>query len=272
MPIFCQEYKTSNIIKVTPVVVGSPNLRKSTRQKIAPVVYKTEVFFDSSNNSNKRKASSASNDSPTKPSKVFKAEPTIKVEPMDCFQTPEKNSNGSQQDVQVKKETSSESPKIRIVPEASLLKRPSTSESPIINKPEVRSLLKKPANPLMRASDSSLLRTSLLKPEIGKSTPELPSSITLSPALPSLAPVSGMFKKTSLAAMPTKPDPKMIEEVNNSWAQSLMSKSKRPKGSSPSFSETSMLSTASPVSSATLSKSVTLQRVVPSTSVLVSSV
>ena len=189
---------------------------------------------------------------------------------MDYLNSPVKSSNGGGHQ-EVKKETPSESPKIRIVPEASLLKRPSTSESPIINKPEVRSLLKKPANPLMRSSDSSLLRTSLLKPDAGKPTPELPSSITLSPALPSLAPVSGMFKKTSLAAMPTKPDPKMIEEVNNSWAQSLMSKSKRPKGSSPTFSESSMLltPTSSPVSSASLSKSVTLQRVAPSTSILV---
>jgi hypothetical protein len=51
----------------------------------------------------------------------------------------------------------------------------------------------------------------------------------------------------------------MIDEVNNSWVESLMSKSKRPKPSSPTYSVPSPV-----VASTSLTNSVTLQRVVPS--------
>jgi hypothetical protein len=147
--------------------------------------------------------------------------------------------------------------------------------TPILQKPEVRSLLKKPVVP----EQTSLLRTSLLRPDVGaaakgsmvKLTPDLPSSITLSPAVSKLEPVQSLFKKSSLAVeMPTKPDPKAIEEVNNSWAQSLLSKSKRQKTSSSSFADSVLAVTpASPpvAVTAALTKSVTLQRVVPASAV-----
>ncbi len=280
---------------MTPVVEA--NLRKSTRQKVPTAIFQPEM---TEININKRKTSSTSSfESPSKPSKVARQDlPTItgfKSEAADV----ENGLNGA-----AKAKVAVPSPKpikkepaevpsgslaaTRVTPEVSLLKR-----SPVV-KPDAKTLLKssnsvskKPANPLMK--ETSLLRTSLLKPEIAalkspatvSATPALPSSITLSPAVPNLTPVSGMFKKTSLAAaMPTKPDPKMIEEVNNSWAQSLMSKSKRPKGSSPTYSDalfTLKPTSLPPVSltpvssSSTTNKSLTQQQRVAPVSVVPSS-
>lgn len=237
---------------MTPVIEA--NLRKSTRQKVPTAIFQPELLEV---NSNKRKTSSTSLfDSPSKPSKVarqdlltFAGDKSESMEVEIGFNGGAKAKVALSSPKPIKKEPAdvpSSSIVSRVTPEVSLLKR-----SPVV-KPEVKtplksanSAVKKPANPLMKATtETSLLRTSLLKPEIAalkspaatSSTPALPSSITLSPAVPNLTPASGMFKKSSLAAaMPTKPDPKMIEEVNNSWAQSLMSKSKRPKGSSPSY-------------------------------------
>ena len=133
----------------------------------------------------------------------------------------------------------------RLVPESNLLKRAASSTSQSsASKPASSptskpvSLLKisepkKPAN-LLKISEPKKPVNPVIKTETSllKSNHDLPSSITLTPALPSLTPAPGLFKKSSLSI---KPDPKMIEEVNNSWAESLMSKSKRPRDSSPTY-------------------------------------
>jgi len=236
-----QEYQLSTHNKLTPQ--NSPVVRKSTRQKVAPIIYKPEA---DSPTSVKRKAV----DSPPKPVKIVKLEPDlagISFSPI---------SNGSE----LKRDPFDASPKLNnSLPEISLLKKPTE----FINKQEVRSLLKKPVNPITSSPDVSLLRTSLLKPEVignklGK-TPDLPSSITLSPALPNSSPVTGLFKKTTLAEM-ASPDPKTIierDEWNDAWAETLLSKSKRPR------SESLLSSTGS----TSLTKSVTVQRITPTSGV-----
>ena len=239
--MFFQEYESLGIVKGSPVVAPPQILRKSTRQKAAPSIYKPDP--SDSPQSLKRKAFESP---PKQPAKVPKSEPVFTIEPV----------NGSPQ---IKKEVIVESPKSK---EVSLLKK---TQDSVIAKPAVQSLLK-PLNPAVaKAPDVSLLRTSLLKPELKQAavaikTPDLPSSITLSPVIPNLPPVTGLFRKTTLAEMPTKPDPKTIDEVNNSWAESLLSKSKRPKGSFPISASTS------------LTNSVTLQRVIPSQGVTIQTV
>ena len=126
----------------------------------------------------------------------------------------------------------------RLVPESNLLKRAasSTSQSSAskpASSPTAKSSTSKPVS-LLKISEPKKPVNPLIKTETSlfKSNHDLPSSITLTPALPSLTPAPGLFKKSSLSI---KPDPKMIEEVNNSWAESLMSKSKRPRDSSPTY-------------------------------------
>ena len=126
----------------------------------------------------------------------------------------------------------------RLVPESNLLKRAasSTSQSSAskpASSPTSKSSTSKPVS-LLKISEPKKPVNPLIKTETSllKSHHDLPSSITLTPALPSLTPAPGLFKKSSLSI---KPDPKMIEEVNNSWAESLMSKSKRPRDSSPTY-------------------------------------
>ena len=121
----------------------------------------------------------------------------------------------------------------RLVPESNLLKRAASSTSQSSASKPASSPTSKPVS-LLKISEPKKPVNLLIKTETSllKSNHDLPSSITLTPALPSLTPAPGLFKKSSLSI---KPDPKMIEEVNNSWAESLMSKSKRPRDSSPTY-------------------------------------
>ena len=121
----------------------------------------------------------------------------------------------------------------RLVPESNLLKRAASSTSQSSTSKPASSPTSKPVS-LLKISEPKKPVNPLIKTETSlfKSNHDLPSSITLTPALPSLTPAPGLFKKSSLSI---KPDPKMIEEVNNSWAESLMSKSKRPRDSSPTY-------------------------------------
>ena len=121
----------------------------------------------------------------------------------------------------------------RLVPESNLLKRAASSTSQSSTSKPASSPTSKPVS-LLKISEPKKPVNPLIKTETSllKSHHDLPSSITLTPALPSLTPAPGLFKKSSLSI---KPDPKMIEEVNNSWAESLMSKSKRPRDSSPTY-------------------------------------
>lgn len=188
-------------------------------------------------------------ESPSKPAKIVKHE-QVGFDWSD-------NSNGSEIFAPL-----DGSPKFTKLSETSL-KKPAAPDSFIVGKPEVRSLLKKPVNPIGKPPDVSLLRTSLLKPELIANrlakTPDLPSSITLSPAVPNSSPVTGLFKKTTLADISPKPDVKIDRnEWNDAWAETLLSKSKRPR------SETLLPASTG---STSLTKSVTVQRITPTSSV-----
>jgi hypothetical protein len=84
--LYFQEYESSTTVKVAPVAANSSSLRKSSRQKVAPTIFKPEPT-ESSPNPNKRKASSASTtESPNKMAKVAKQELGVKTEVMDVDQ------------------------------------------------------------------------------------------------------------------------------------------------------------------------------------------
>jgi hypothetical protein len=65
---YLQEYEASTTTKASPIVVTATSLRKSTRQKVAPDVYKPELMEVPI--TNKRKAV----ESPSKPAKLLKQE------------------------------------------------------------------------------------------------------------------------------------------------------------------------------------------------------